>query len=48
MNKEYQQSLAMLDGLTPAELVALLEQITVRLVVWQRYTGWRVRKTYVI
>lgn len=31
MNKDYQQVLAVLDDLTPAELVALLEQITVRL-----------------
>ena len=36
MNKDYQRALAVLDDLSPAELVALLEQITVRL---QSYVG---------
>ncbi len=36
MSKYYQQALAMLDELTPAELVAMLEQITIRL---QFYVG---------
>ena len=36
MNKDFQQVLATLDGLSPAELVALLEHITVRL---QTYVG---------
>ncbi len=36
MNKHYQQALAALDELTAAELVALLEQVTVRL---QAYVG---------
>ena len=36
MSKDYQRALAALDGLTPAELVALLEQIALRL---QTYVG---------
>jgi hypothetical protein len=36
VSKYYQQALAMLDELTPAELVAMLEQITIRL---QFYVG---------